>query len=222
MTIIDLPNLLKPATTPAADFRVSVVVLAAGMSTRMGEIPKLLLDVGGMPMIRRTVANVLAFAPVETVVVTGHRAAEIEAALSGLPVTFACNDAHAQGQPTSVAAGVRALGAYCHAVMVVLGDQPLVTGDDLRRLVAAYRQLDDASILVPHHDGKRGNPVVFTARHIPAVISGGLNVGCRHLIDTHGDDVARPEFDSDVFTIDCDTPEDYRQLVARLSGGAAQ
>ncbi|MEX0853659.1 MAG: nucleotidyltransferase family protein [Bauldia sp.] len=204
----------------AADTKVSAVVLAAGMSRRMGGEPKLLLDLGGVPMIRRTVQNVLAFAPVETIVVTGYRAAEIEAALAGLPVRFARNDAHEQGQPTSVAAGVRALRAHCNAVMVVLGDQPLVTAEHMRALVTAYAEMQDASILVPHVRGKRGNPVLFATRHIPAVLTGGVNIGCRRLIDTNSDDVARIEFESDVYTFDCDTPEDYRVLVGRLGAVA--
>ena len=155
MTTMDHTNVLT-AERSVPDIRLSAVVLAAGMSARMGESPKLLLDVGGMPMVRRTVTNVLSFAPVETVVVTGHRAAEIEAALAGLPVTFVRNDAHRQGQPTSVAAGVRGLTAHCHAVMIVLGDQPLLTADHLRSVAKAYRQLDRSSI--------RGSPPQRQAR----------------------------------------------------------
>jgi molybdenum cofactor cytidylyltransferase len=203
---------------PEADagLKVAAVVLAAGMSSRMNGAMKLLLDAGGMPMIRRTVGNVLAAAPVETVVVTGHRAGAVEAALAGLPVSLVRNPDHEKGQPTSVAAGVRALTRHCHAVMVVLGDQPLIGPDDFRKLLATYEGIATGSILVPHFNGRRGNPVVFPSRHIPAILAGGLNVGCRRLIETHPDEVARVEFASDVFTIDCDTPEDYRRLAARL------
>ncbi len=221
-------NLGITLKAPAFDrLLVSAVVLAAGMSSRMEGAFKLLLDCGGEPMIRRTVRNVLATEPVETVVVTGHRAEEVEAALAGLadtagrPFKVVRNPDHQQGQPTSVAAGVRALSSYCQAVMVVLGDQPLVRPGDLRALAAAYRGIDRGSILVPHHGGKRGNPILFAARHIPEVVSGGLNVGCRRLIETHGDDVAKIEFDRDVFTLDCDTPEDYSRMVERLKSEAA-
>ena len=217
--LTDLRLTLAPGAAPDA-IVLSAVVLAAGMSRRMEGRDKLLLDVGGEPMIRRTVRNVLAIAPAETIVVTGHRAAAVEAALAGLAVRHVHNAAHEQGQPTSVAAGVRALSAYCQAVMVVLGDQPLVAPDDLLALVTAYRDAGRGSILVPHHQGRRGNPILFAARHIPAVIGGGLNVGCRHLIEDHADEVARVEFARDVYTLDCDTPDDYARLAARMKAEA--
>lgn len=197
--------------------RISAVVLAAGLSTRMEGLAKLLLDAGGIPVIRRTVLNVLDFAPEETVVVTGHRAKEIEAELRDLPVRFAYNPDYSKGQPTSVASGVRALKAACDAVMVMPGDQPLVTARHMRDLTDAYATMGYGSILVPQHDGRRGNPILFAARHIPAVTAGGLNIGCRHLIETHGDQAMRIELPSDVFVTDCDTPEDYRRLRARLT-----
>ncbi len=205
---------LELNTHPAPAVGISAVILAAGSSARMGRGPKLLLDIGGAPMIRRTVENVLEFGPVETVVVTGRGAADIEAALAGLPVAFVHNPDHEHGQPTSVAAGVKALSAPCRAVMIVLGDQPLVTADHLRALAVAYEALEGASILVPHHRGRRGNPVVIGTRHIPAITGGGDRG--RPMIDTGGDDVGRVEFDSDVFVFDCDTPRDYRRLLARL------
>ncbi len=196
--------------------KISAVVLAAGLSTRMGGSAKMLLEVGGMPMIRRTVQNVLAFRPAETIVVTGHRAEDVAHALADLPASCIFNRDFAQGQPTSVAAGVRALTQACDAVMIMLGDQPLVTMDHINQLAALYARLDHESILVPFYEGKRGNPILFASRHIPVVIGGGLNIGCRKLIETHANDVYRTEVESDVYALDCDTPGDYARLLHRL------
>jgi len=194
---------------------ISVVVLGAGQSTRMQGVHKLTLDVAGEPLVRHTVRAVLGIVPVETVVVTGFAADAVQGALAGLDVRFAHNADHAQGQPGSVATGVRALQKYCHAVMVVPGDQPLLTTGNLRALVAAYAQSDRA-ILIPFHKGRRGNPIIFSAHFSPLVTSRGLNIGCRHLIETNAADVAKVEFDSDAFVFDCDTPGDYRTLLARF------
>jgi molybdenum cofactor cytidylyltransferase len=200
--------------------KISAIVLAAGRSSRMGDRHKLLLDIGGQKMIRRSVQTVLAIAPVETIVVTGYAAAEITAALDGLPVRLVHNPRFEDGQPASVAAGVRALEQHCHAIMVVPGDQVLLTPAHLSDLVTAFQQIGDRSILVPFHLGQRGNPILFAAHHGPEVTSGGLNIGCRHLIETNGDKVARVEFASDAYSVDCDTPADYAALAARIAGAA--
>jgi molybdenum cofactor cytidylyltransferase len=194
---------------------ISVVVLAAGQSTRMEGAHKLTLDVAGEPLVRRTVQAVLGIAPVETIIVTGFAADEVKTALSGLDVRLVHNADYAGGQPGSVAAGVKALRDYCHAVMVVPGDQALLIPANLQELITAYVTCDRA-ILVPFHNGQRGNPIMFAAHFIPLVTSGGVNIGCRHLIETNGADVAQVEFDSDAFITDCDTPADYAALIARF------
>jgi molybdenum cofactor cytidylyltransferase len=200
---------------------ISVVVLAAGRSTRMEGAYKLTLDVAGEPLVRRTVQAVLGIRPVETIIVTGFEADGVKAALGGLNVRFVHNADYALGQPGSVAAGVRALRDYCHAVMIVPGDQALLTGANVQALITAYAKCDRV-ILVPYHHGQRGNPIIFAAHFIPLVTSGGLNVGCRYLIDTHGADVAQVEFETDAFIADCDTPADYQALVARLTAPHAE
>ncbi len=201
------------APTPIA----SAVILAAGLSSRMEGRHKPLLDIGGQPMLRRVVTAVLGVAPAEVVVVTGYRAPEVTAVLDDLPVRFVHNSDFAQGQPGSVVTGVRALTAFCQVVMVVLGDQPFLTPTSLRSLLGAYRTADEGkSILVPMRNGQRGNPVLFAARHIPEITAGLLNVGCRRLIDSHPELVARIEMDDDAFVQDCDTPADYAALQARF------
>ena len=196
---------------------VSAVVLAAGLSSRMGGPHKLLLDVGGEPMLRRVVRSVLAVKPAEVVVVTGFRAEDIRAALDGLAVRFVHNPDFAEGQPGSVVTGVRALTVACDAVMIVLGDQPLLTPEALGRLIEAYATAPEGkSILVPTSGGERGNPVLFAARHIAEIQAGTMKVGCRRLIESYPDQVALIEMADDAFTRDCDTPADYALMQTRL------
>ena len=196
---------------------VSAVVLAAGLSSRMGGPHKLLLDVGGEPMLRRVVRSVLGVDPAEVVVVTGFNAEAVVAALDGLPVRCVHNPAFADGQPGSVVAGMRALTVSCDAVMIVLGDQPLLTPGALGRLIEAYRNAPDGrSILVPTSGGERGNPVLFAARHIAAIGTGTMKVGDRRLIEAYPEQVALIEMADDAFTQDCDTPADYAMMQTRL------
>jgi molybdenum cofactor cytidylyltransferase len=190
-------------------------VLAAGLSSRMAGAHKLVLDIAGEPMLRRVVRAVLGLRPAEVVVVTGYRAPEIAAGLAGLPVRFAHNARFEDGQPGSVVTGVRALTAVCDAVMIVLGDQPLLTQAALSRLMEGYDALPPGkSILVPLH----GNPVLFAARHIPAIAEGALKLGRGGLLDRYPDIAGAIEMADDAFTRDCDTPADYAALQARITG----
>ncbi len=188
-------------------------MLAAGLSARMGGAHKLLLDIGGVPMLRRVTKAVLGIRPVEVIVVTGYRAPEIMAALAGLPVRFAHNPDFAEGQPGSVVTGVRALRAPVEAAMIVLGDQPLLTPAGLGRLVGAFgARPPGRSILVPLSGGAPGNPVVFAADHIPQIAEGRLQLGQGRLLDSYPDRVAGIEMADDAFIRDCDTAADYAAL----------
>ncbi len=79
-----------------------------------------------------------------------------------LPVRFQFNTRYEEGQATSVAAGVAALDAPCDVVLVCLADQVLLDGRDYREIVDAYAAMPRGSILVPFHEGRRGNPVAFS------------------------------------------------------------
>ncbi len=201
--------------------RFSAVVLAAGSSTRMPGRHKLLLPLGHEPVIRRTVRAVLDAGPDEVVVVTGFGAEAIGDAIAGLPVAVVPNPRYAEGQMTSVAAGVAALGTGYDAVMICLGDMAILEAADYRELVDAYGAMPQGSILVPRRGGERGNPVIFSAQHVSEVIAGNRNLGCRKLIADHPDEVHPYAPAHDRFFVDLDTPADYVNLLQRLSLPAA-
>ena len=191
----------KPQRAP----RVVAVVLAAGQSSRFGT-NKLLADIGGQPMIRRTVAAMRQAAD-QTIVVTGRDAGEIEAALAGLPVSFVHNPHFAAGLSTSLRAGVEALSPDTDAALIALGDMPLVGPDVARRLIAAYNPAEHRSICVPVFNGERGNPVLWGRQHFEALKSLAGDKGARVLFDQHTDDIVEVPMPDDAVLRDADTPE---------------
>jgi molybdenum cofactor cytidylyltransferase len=169
------------------------------------------------PVVRITARSLLAAQPEEVVVVTGYRGREVMRALNDLPVSFAPNPRHEQGQMTSVMAGLAALNAPCAAVMICLCDMVLIRPDDYRGLAQLFADLPRDAILIPFHDGQRGNPVTFAASRVPEALSGTINPGCRKLIEDHPQDVVRHEFAHPRFTTDMDTPADYERIRAQLA-----
>ncbi|HTO41650.1 MAG TPA: molybdopterin-binding/glycosyltransferase family 2 protein, partial [Rhizomicrobium sp.] len=133
---------------------IAAVVLAAGMSSRMGQ-NKLLLEVGGQALIRRTVETVLKSAAAEVIVVVGRDADRVTAALAGLPVTIVINDVFTNGLSTSLKAGLNCVSGQSDGAMIVLGDMPGITPQMLDTLMAAFRPAEGRAICVASHGGKR-------------------------------------------------------------------
>src|ERR1700761_4260976 len=153
-------------------FPFSAVLLAAGTSSRMEGQFKQLLPLptptgDAEPVVRITARALLAAEPEEIVVVTGHRGRDVMKVLMDLPLSFAPNPRYEEGQMTSVMAGLAALQKPCAAVMICLGDMVLVRPDDYRGLAQSFAELSRDAILIPFHDGQRGNPVTFAASRVP-------------------------------------------------------
>jgi molybdenum cofactor cytidylyltransferase len=187
---------------------IAAVVLAAGLSRRMGQ-PKLLLPLGGAAVIRRAVEPLVGLVD-DVVVVTGPEATAIHAALQGLPVRFAVNPHPEAGQGTSIAAGVAALDPATRAVLIALGDQPALPPAIVPALLAAFARTDKA-IVAPVYRGFQGTPVLFAAAVFPELRALTGDRGARAIVAARAERVARVEFDV-AEPADVDTPEDYARL----------
>jgi len=192
--------------------RVAVLVLAAGRSTRMGGPNKMLADANGQPLVVHAVKAALASQAVEVVVVLGHMADEVRAAIEkGVPsksrLRFVTNPDFAEGLSTSVRTGIGALSTNADAAIVQLGDMPGVNAGLLDRLMAAYSPVEGRSICVPTVGGKRGNPVLWARRFFPEMAKLAGDAGAKHLIGEHADLVCEVEMTGEAAVTDIDTPE---------------
>jgi len=198
--------------------RIAAVVLAAGQSRRMGEVNKLLAEVDGEPMVRATVAQVAAAGVDRVLVVTGHEAERVRAALpqrvAGCALEWVHNPDYAEGLSTSLARGVAALGEDVDAALVCLADMPRVRARDVERLVAAYDPAEGRAICVPTWRGKRGNPVLWDRRFFAEMVGVRGDVGARHLIGEHQDAVCEVAMEHDGVLLDVDSPQALEALVA--------
>lgn len=199
----------KPQRAP----RVAAVVLAAGQSLRMGA-NKLMADVNGQPMIRRTVAAMRQAADV-TVVVTGRDAGEIAGVLDGLPVTLVHNAHFAEGLSTSLRTGIEALPPDTDVAVIALGDMPLVGPEVVRRLIAAYSPAEHRSVCVPVFKGERGNPVLWGRQHFETLKAITGDKGARVLFEPLADEIVEVAMPDEAVLLDADTPEALEALRGR-------
>mgnify|MGYP001040488616 CR=1 FL=1 len=195
---------------------VGAVLLAAGAGSRMGMRPKSLLELGGVPLIRRQLIALSGAGVDEVVVVLGHYADRIEEAVRDFPVTVVRNAAPDDGQNSSLRMGLDALSIKLDAVVVVLADQPLINSQDISDLIGAYKKRPQGTQVVqPTVNGLPGNPVMFTAEVRDQILSGEANVGCKQWQAQHPEQVHRWVTDVSRYRTDVDTPEDIDALAER-------
>ncbi len=201
-------------TDEATPRGIAAVLLAAGLSERMVDANKLLLEVGGVPMVRRTAEAILGCGVCELVVVLGHDCERVAEALRGLSCTCVFNGRYTDGQMTSVHAGLAAVSPGSDAVMICLADQPLLSPEDYRSLIAASASLTRGQVAVPTVKGERGNPIIFPAFLKDEILERGMTFGCRNLIRDNPALVAPIEMNNPNFIRDIDTREAYQAIIA--------
>ncbi|MSP51407.1 MAG: 4-diphosphocytidyl-2C-methyl-D-erythritol kinase [Alphaproteobacteria bacterium] len=218
----DVPGRPQPRELPAAEpvsvpgSGVAAIVLAAGQSRRMGSDNKLVADIGGVPMVRRSVESILGTDARPVLIVTGHQADRIKAALQGLGVTFVDNPRYGEGLSSSLAAGIEALPTGSAATLVCLADMPEIKPHHLNRLIESFKPSEGRTICVPTRRGKRGNPVLWGADYFNELKQVSGDVGARHLIGEYADQVYEVVMDDDAIFLDLDTPdalESFRRKV---------
>ncbi|MDB5372704.1 MAG: 4-diphosphocytidyl-2C-methyl-D-erythritol kinase [Belnapia sp.] len=197
---------------PRRGRKIAALVLAAGRSRRMAPLNKLLVqDDQGMPMVVRVVENVLASRARPVVVVTGYEHARVEQALAGRSVIFAHAEDYADGLSASLKAGLAALPKDLDAVVICLGDMPLVAGPMIDRLMAAFDPEEGRGIVMPTFRGKQGNPMLWAMEYLPEMMAITGDVGARHLVGKHAEKVAEVEMADDAVLRDFDTTDALRK-----------
>jgi len=203
---------------------VSAVVLAAGMSTRMGQ-NKLLLNFRDKPLIVHAVDTLLASDIDEVIVVLGHETEKVRDQLErrvGLankadarkPVRLVQNPDYQNGLSTSVRTGVEAVSRQANGIMIYLADQPLLEPEDVNRIVAGFAAAKeiDKSIVVPFFRGERGNPVILDASLRDSILGIVGDVGCKGVIKRYPEKVYAIEMENDHVVRDVDDVQAYERL----------
>ncbi|WP_135554773.1 nucleotidyltransferase family protein [Paenibacillus cymbidii] len=196
---------------------IGAVVLAAGMSTRMGE-HKLLLRAGGRPLFHYAARAALAASLEPVVVVGGYRfdalAAEVDLFYGQIELVE--NKRYASGMASSLQAGIQAMEGRTDAAFVFVADQPLVPVLAIDAMVRQYEReyADGVRIIRPLYGDAPGHPVLFDAeiygefRHLAG------DEGGRSIVVKDRSRVQTVIFANAVWGFDVDTPDDYERVRA--------
>ncbi|NPV76779.1 MAG: nucleotidyltransferase family protein [Anaerolineae bacterium] len=191
-------------------FSIGAVVLAAGMSIRMGQ-PKLLMPWGSTTVIGKVIDTLIAAAVNPIVVVVGGSQEGIRRLLTGLPVVIVYNPHFANGEMLeSLQTGLKDIPDYVQASLMVLGDQPQILESTVRSVIARY-QPDVPRLIIPSYRYRRGHPWLIPRKFWFEIMNLKPPLTLRDFLKQHTDEIDYLNVDNSSVLEDLDTPEDYQK-----------
>ncbi|MFB7641516.1 nucleotidyltransferase family protein [Peribacillus butanolivorans] len=194
--------------------KVGAVILAAGMSTRMGK-PKLLLPLNGQPLFKYALKATVDVSLQPIVLIAGHYIEEIRHYthdLEGIEIIY--NQNYANGMASSLKLGIQAVKKDVDAVMVFLADQPLVSKSIVQILIDHYKAHKHEGIRIVRSKYKEdlGHPILFDAELFNEFDSIDGDQGGKEIIKKYTQLTKVISFDNQMWGMDVDTPEDYLKM----------
>ncbi len=191
---------------------IYAVVLAAGMSTRMG-VPKMTLPWKGSTILGTVLVTLREAGVRRFRVVVGASREEVEQVLDGLafPVERVFNPKYANGEMMdSIRAGLANLNPEVRAALLVLGDQPQLEAAVAAGLIDRFRQRS-SNLIVPSYQMRRGHPWLVGRPLWEELIYMDAGGTMRDFLNSHAGEIDYLIVDTDSILHDLDTPEDYRK-----------
>lgn len=182
--------------------QISVLIPAAGASTRLGQ-PKQLLRFGSSTLIRRAIETAASCKPGEIIVVTGSRASEVRDAAGDAPARWVHNPRWRDGMGSSIATGAGAIDPASGGVLILLCDQWRIGAGDLQTLVSAWRAAP-GRIAAAQAGGHYTPPVVFPSGRFDRLRTLEGDRGARSLLQSEPGLVTAVPLENAAY--DLDTP----------------
>ena len=211
-------------TTP-----ITAILLAAGLSRRMGNENKLLLPLGQSTMLATTLANILSAKIGETLIVVGHEAQNVQATLvadlkkhplsinaqNASKMTILTNNHYEKGMTTTIQTGVEAAATESVGYMICLSDMPFITPEEYAFLTNEFLKIletNKQAIVQPVFNGRRGNPTIFSSFYRKHILELTYTEGCKPIVQAHTAHVYAVEMPTDSVLRDIDFRADYEAV----------
>jgi len=199
--------------------KVGAIILAAGMSKRMGAA-KPFLELHGKPLFRYAVERAVESSLHPVLLITGEHSARMRQLTSDLPqVDVVDNPDYQTGMASSLRAGIAAITGHVDAVLVFLADQPLVPDAVVQGLIDTYRKRCDEGVRIvrPLYAGDAGHPVLFAASLFDELAHVTGDQGGKEVVSKYKQQMVVVPFERAEWGLDVDTPEEYQALLRKQS-----
>ncbi len=189
--------------------QIGALIVAAGMSKRMGEF-KPMLSIGSISVAQRIIATFQQVGVTKIVMVTGYNATTLERHLAGNGIIFLRNEQYETTQMfDSVKIGMEYLKDKCDKVLFTPVDVPLFTAGTVRTILDSQ-----ADLACPMCEGRQGHPILIASQLLPEILADCGEQGLKGAMDRCSAELTRIDVDDPGTVHDADTPEDFSALVA--------
>ncbi len=195
--------------------KVGSIILAAGKSQRMGK-NKIFMSFRNRPMIAGILSNIACCDIVGTIIVIGYEFQNALACLAAIPeaetAAIFINQEYEKGMGTSLAIGAQGIPNDWDAVLIMLGDMPLISSEIITKILESYEEISaNQTIIVPTYQKRRGHPVLFAKQHFEELAQLNGDIGARSVLQKNSSQIQFIEIDSPYILTDIDTKEEFQQ-----------
>ncbi len=184
--------------------KVSAIVLAAGLSSRMGETNKLLAQVNGKSLLKHVLINLTKSDVDQIVVVAGHESEKIAQQISGPSIKLINNADFEKGLSTSIKAGIETIQSSCDAVLIMQADMPFVESNLFNQIISAFHNNDD--IVIPRYKGQIGNPLLWSSKYFEQLKQLSGDKGAKQILNDYKGAISYVDVDNIGILVDIDEP----------------
>jgi molybdenum cofactor cytidylyltransferase len=195
---------------------VSIVLLCAGLSRRMGKVNKLLLPFRESTILETTLNQLIAVKCGELIAVTGHESDKIKAILEEKPLKIVENPKYESGMTSSIQVGVSNTDSVTKGYMICLADMPLIKTEEYQALLDFFEKClmeDTQTIVQPIYKGTKGNPVLLSSFYKNEILENTESDGCRPIVMRNKGHLRFLEMEEGNILRDVDVEEEYLDLV---------
>jgi molybdenum cofactor cytidylyltransferase len=201
---------------------VTAIILAAGSSSRMGELNKLNLELINKPVFCYALSAALGSKAKDIIIITGHEHDSIKAFIDQAfstqkNITLVYNPDYKTGMASSIRCGIAATQATCDGAMILLADMPLINHQHINTLIEAFAPTSPTNIVAPYCNNKRGNPVLWAKCYFKKLLSISGDRGAKEMLQANQAHIKAVALDDEAIFMDIDTPIDLEKIQRALT-----
>ncbi len=198
------------------NIKISCLVLAAGLSSRMTIGNKLLLKVKNITIIEKTIKNLYASNIDSFLIILGHQSNLLSKVLKKFNIPLIINQSYKEGISSSIKKGISRIDNKSNGVIICLGDMPKITSKTYNILIEKFKKYYNNTtplIILPEYNGINGNPVILSNHFFPELAKISGDTGAKFLIKKNKQYIKKVIISEKYILEDVDDIEKYKEFI---------